>query len=237
MNEKPSQSPEYEDKQAGATAEQSQICPSCGQKRHLDQMHSSAMVPDPVVETIKEMHPQWSEDEPVCQICIEDGKERHFLDLMDAKTGQVGDLEQAVLTSLREETVLSENENQMLEQETSPSEKIGLRVALLVGSWYFALAILLFLVIWLAVNYVRQPFEPFPMIIFGVISAVLATLAALYGPFILMSQQSMQERDRIRAESDYQVNLKAELEIQYLSEAIEKILLNQETLLATQDES
>lgn len=237
MNEIGSQSPENKIKQDSAAAEQRQICPSCGEERHPEQMHSSAMVPDSVVESIKEMHPQWSEEEPVCQPCIEDGKERHFLDLLDAKAGQVGELEQAVLTSLREETVLSENENQMLAQETSPSEKMGLQVALLVGSWYFALAILLFLVIWLAINYVSQPFEPFPMIIFGVISAVLATLAALYGPFILMSQRSMQERDRIRAESDYQINLKAELEIQYLSEAVEKILLNQEILLASQDES
>ncbi len=74
------------------------------------------------------------------------------------------------------------------------------------------------------------------MIIFGVISAVLATLAALYGPFILMSQRSMQERDRIRAESDYQINLKAELEIQYLSEAVEKMLVNQEKLLAAKND-
>ena len=82
----------------------------------------------------------------------------------------------------------------------------------------------------------NQSSEPFPMIIFGVISAVLATLAALYGPFILMSQRSMQERDRIRAEGDYQINLKAELEIQYLSEMVEKVLLNQEALLGLRDE-
>lgn len=215
----------------------SQICPSCGRERHLEQMHSSTMVPDPVVEVIKEMHPQWSKEEPVCEVCIEDGKERHFIDLMDSKVDEVGDLEQAVLASLRDETLLSENENQMVEQETSTSERIGLLIALLVGSWYFALAILLFLIIWLTINYARQPFEPFPMIIFGVISAVLATLAALYGPFILMSQRSMQERDRIRAESDYQINLKAELEIQYLSEAVEKMLTNQERLLAVKSDS
>jgi uncharacterized membrane protein len=70
----------------------------------------------------------------------------------------------------------------------------------------------------------RKPFDPYPFIL---LNLVLSTLAAIQAPVIIMSQRRQEVRDRLRAENDYRVNLKAELEIRQLHEKIDHILLSQ----------
>ena len=82
----------------------------------------------------------------------------------------------------------------------------------------------MFLAFWISFNVLLQPYEPYPVIILAVISAVLGSLAALQGPIILMSQRRQARLDRLRAENDYRLNLKAELEIRYLSEEMTHFL-------------
>ena len=93
----------------------------------------------------------------------------------------------------------------------------------MIASWYFPIAILVGLLIWVLVNVLARPFEPYPIIILVVISAILASLAAIQGPIILMSQRRLGKQDRLRAAEDYRVNLKAELEILYLNQKIDRL--------------
>jgi uncharacterized membrane protein len=69
-----------------------------------------------------------------------------------------------------------------------------------------------------------RPFDPFPFILFNLI---LSMLAAIQAPIIMMSQNRQETRDRMRAENDYQVNLKAEIEIRVLSEKMDQLLHHQ----------
>ncbi|HHJ19966.1 MAG TPA: DUF1003 domain-containing protein, partial [Gammaproteobacteria bacterium] len=78
--------------------------------------------------------------------------------------------------------------------------------------------------IWIIINTVfilAGPFDPYPFIL---LNLVLSLLAAIQAPVIMMSQNRQEDRDRIRAENDYQVNLKAEMEVRLISEKIDQLL-------------
>jgi uncharacterized membrane protein len=90
-------------------------------------------------------------------------------------------------------------------------QRLADRVAALGGSWTFIVLFLMCLVVWMLIN-VRdpKPFDPYPFIL---LNLVLSCLAALQAPVIMMSQNRQAAKDRLDAQNDYRVNLKAEMEI------------------------
>jgi uncharacterized membrane protein len=76
--------------------------------------------------------------------------------------------------------------------------------------------------IWIGTNIylLSRPFDPFPFIL---LNLMLSTIAALQAPVIMMSQNRQAHKDRIRAEHDYQVNLKAEAEIAALHRKVDEL--------------
>ena len=76
---------------------------------------------------------------------------------------------------------------------------------------------------------VTQPADPYPFIL---LNLILSCLAAIQAPIIMMSQNRQEAKDRLRSQNDYQINLKAELEIQYLHEKLDHLLLHQWERLA-----
>jgi len=105
-----------------------------------------------------------------------------------------------------------------------------------VGSWVFICGFLTVLVIWIATNIilVTRAFDPFPFIL---LNLVLSCVAAIQAPLIMMSQNRQEEKDRLRAENDYKVNLKSEIIMQDLHNKMDMILDNQEKLLSAQTSS
>lgn len=108
-------------------------------------------------------------------------------------------------------------------------------VATFGGSWTFITIFFAVLVGWMALNVVvlvRKPFDPYPFIL---LNLVLSCLAAIQAPIIMMSQNRREVKDRLRAEHDYQVNLKAELEVRLLHEKLDHLIVHQwQRLLETQ---
>jgi uncharacterized membrane protein len=93
------------------------------------------------------------------------------------------------------------------------------------GSWAFILSFAAVLTIWIVINLqVRTPFDPFPFIL---LNLILSCIAAIQAPIIMMSQNRQEHRDRLRAEEDYKVNLKAELEIRALIAKIDQLRQHQ----------
>jgi uncharacterized membrane protein len=83
------------------------------------------------------------------------------------------------------------------------------------------------LAVWIAANCSRllaQPFEPYPHIL---LNLILSCIAAIQAPVIMMSQNRQEAKDRLRAEHDYRVNLKAELEIRPLHSKLDLLLTHQ----------
>ena len=91
----------------------------------------------------------------------------------------------------------------------------------------FILSFCFFLVCWMLLNVtgiVFAVFDPFPFIL---LNLLLSCIAALQAPIIMMSQRRQEAKDRLRAENDYKVNLKAELEIRHLHDKIDHQLARQ----------
>lgn len=91
-----------------------------------------------------------------------------------------------------------------------------------VGSWTFIILLFVFMGFWVWINVYMVVFrwDPYPFILFNLL---LSCLAAIQAPIILMSQNRQTERDRVKAEQDYRVNRKAELEIEDMQRDLEII--------------
>jgi uncharacterized membrane protein len=128
---------------------------------------------------------------------------------------------------MREIEPLSKNVDQEYERQFTLGDRIADAVASFGGSWPFIIGFFVFLMIWMAINsavFFWRPYDPYPFIL---LNLVLSCLAAVQAPIIMMSQNRQGEKDRLRAENDYQVNLKAEIEIRRLHEKIDHLLLHQ----------
>lgn len=110
------------------------------------------------------------------------------------------------------------NSNVVIQEKLTFGQRLADRIASFGGSWPFIIIFLTLLGIWIMINsIINKPFDPFPFIL---LNLFLSMLAALQAPVIMMSQNRADAKDRIRAELDYQVNLKAETEIAQLHQKL-----------------
>lgn len=121
-------------------------------------------------------------------------------------------------------------------KDRTVGERVADAVARGAGSWPFILGFVALLTAWLALNTLAggQAWDPAPFIL---LNLVLSCVAALQAPIILMSQNRQGDRDRLQADLDYHVNIKAELEIAQLRVELAELRRAQwESLLAIQAE-
>jgi uncharacterized membrane protein len=107
-------------------------------------------------------------------------------------------------------------------QPLSVGQRVADMVAATMGSWTFIIIQSVILLVWIILNvtaYVKQ-WDPYPFIL---LNLALSFQAAYAAPFIMMSQNRQQEIDRQAANGDYQVNIKAELEIELLHDKIDAL--------------
>ncbi len=108
------------------------------------------------------------------------------------------------------------NPNEVIEERTTLGDRVADEVAHFGGSWKFIITFGVVLVIYTAANIAlgRSAWDPYPFIL---LNLFLSMLAAIQAPVIMMSQNRQDTKDRVRGELDYEVNRRAELEIQGLS--------------------
>jgi CRP/FNR family transcriptional regulator, cyclic AMP receptor protein len=108
------------------------------------------------------------------------------------------------------------NPNELIEKDATFGERIADRVAAFGGSWTFIITFLATLVVYSSLNILldRKAWDPYPFIL---LNLFLSMLAALQAPVIMMSQNRQDQKDRLRGELDFDVNRRAEMEIQSLS--------------------
>lgn len=144
---------------------------------------------------------------------------------------QIEKLHQLVEDAIREESLIIESLSHPPAELLSKGQRLSDKVALFGGSWKFILFFGGILFVWILVNSVmgiRDAFDPFPYILMNLI---LSCIAALQAPIIMMSQNRKEEIDRKRAENDYLINLKAEIEIRNLHQKINLLMEEQLKLL------
>jgi uncharacterized membrane protein len=113
------------------------------------------------------------------------------------------------------------------EEKRTLGQRLADRLAAFGGSWKFILIFMSILFGWIILNsiiLITRRFDPFPFIL---LNLVLSCLAALQAPVIMMSQNRQEAKDRLRAQHDYQINLKAEIEIRSLHEKIDHLIFKQ----------
>ncbi|MEO5793976.1 MAG: DUF1003 domain-containing protein [Rhodoferax sp.] len=137
---------------------------------------------------------------------------------MDAQT-------QKVASYIAKHKHIARNTASDLDDDTAFGARAADAVASFGGSWTFILLFMAVLVVWVVLNVVllarwNAVFDPYPFIL---LNLFLSMLAAVQAPIILMSQNRQATKDRLHAEHDYEVNLKAELEIMLLHEKIDAL--------------
>jgi len=203
------------------------LCRICQQQRPAADVMHGEMVQGPVIEVIRRRHPDWSPQDTICLSCLNRARAEYVQEVLESEKGELSALEDQVVKSLRDQEILSENLNVEFDLQLTFGQRIADRVAEFGGSWTFMLAFGGVLLLWIAVNslaMLRQPFDPYPYIL---LNLVLSCLAAMQAPIIMMSQNRQEAKDRLRAEHDYQVNLKAELEIRHLTWKMDQLLNHQ----------
>lgn len=149
---------------------------------------------------------------------------------------ELGVVERQVLERAVQRTLISKNTNRGFSEDLTFGQRLADKVALFGGSWTFILSFGFALLLWTGVNswLLHPPFDPYPFIF---LNLLLSMLAAIQAPVIMMSQNRQAIKDRLDAAHDYEVNLKAEIEIMALHEKIDLLRSEQvEQLLATQQE-
>ncbi|MCV3241389.1 DUF1003 domain-containing protein [Mesorhizobium sp. ZC-5] len=145
----------------------------------------------------------------------------------------LSDAERRVLQSAIDRKPISRDQFQAHADDQKIGERIADSIARVGGSWTFIISFLIFLVAWSTLNTVllaTGAFDPYPYVF---LNLILSMLAALQAPVIMMSQNRQAERDRLDASHDYEVNLKAEIEIMALHEKLDE--LRHGELLAVRD--
>ena len=203
------------------------LCQVCKEKKKMSEVLTAEMVRAPIVEKIMADHPDWSSQGFICLADLDRYRAEYVKDVITADKGELSALEEQVLTSLREQELLSRNINVEYDRQRSPGEVMADRLADFGGSWLFIGIFSVILTVWIVLNsvvLVAKPFDPYPYIF---LNLILSCVAAMQAPVILMSQNRQAARDRMQAEHDYRINLKAELEIRHLHEKIDHLLMNQ----------
>lgn len=136
-------------------------------------------------------------------------------------------LHRIVEDTIDEEKLIVNNLLNPPKEIISRGQNISDKVARFGGSWKFIIAFAVILTLWIIFN-VYGPkgdeFDPYPFILMNLI---LSCIAALQAPIIMMSQNRQEEKDRMRSENDYLINLKAEMEIRRLHQKMDLLIEEQ----------
>jgi uncharacterized membrane protein len=156
---------------------------------------------------------------------------QHLLQTLERRLGlgadASSDRKRKILKHVAERTVVSRDVDAEAEKKETFGEWLADKVAEFGGSWTFISLFGVFLVFWAGLNtiiLIATAPDPYPFIF---LNLLLSMLAALQAPIIMMSQNRQSQKDRLTAQHDYEVNLKAELEIMALHEKFDQLRTDQ----------
>jgi uncharacterized membrane protein len=207
-------------------------CAITGHERPRRELVNIDTLRPSLTERIRKDHPDLGPDALVSRTEIARYRALYVEDLLRAESGELTEIERKVADSLMTNETLAENVEQEYADKRTFGEKLSDQLATFGGSWMFIVGFCVALAVWIAVNGIigdRQAFDPYPFIL---LNLILSCIAALQAPIIMMSQKRQEAKDRLRSLNDYQINLKAELEIRHLHEKIDHLISRQWQRLA-----
>ncbi len=202
-------------------------CVICGAEDNADTFVPLGSVRPKIAQELRATKSGLMDEDYVCGNDIQRARGQHVERLLRDEKGELTALEKEVLSALSDHELVSEHPQMPNGDSRTFGERFSDRLATFGGSWKFILLFATMLVVWIAINSLvalSMPFDPYPFIL---LNLILSCLAAIQAPIIMMSQNRQETKDRQRAEYDYRINLKAELEIRHLHEKVDHLLKHQ----------
>ena len=199
------------------------VCAICQQTKPIHDLMPAELVRPSLLEMIRHDCATWDSHSWICHADLHRFTAKLIENMLTDERGELGRLDVEVLASLRENELTVQNINEQLAGQNSLGGRMADRMAEFGGSWRFVLLFLGLLTVWVVVNSLAvlwRPIDPYPFIF---LNLILSCIAALQAPIIMMSQNRQEKRDRLRADQDYKVNLKAELEVRLLTAKIDQL--------------
>ena len=200
-------------------------CSVCHKEFKSEEIVHSDIIREGICNLIKKDVKEWNESSQICRDDLHIYQNKFIHLLLESEKGELSTLELQVLDTMKQHELISLTSDSTSDHEWTLGERIADKIASFGGSWSFMGFFAGFLIIWVTINSVAvfwKPVDPYPFIL---LNLVLSCLAAIQAPIIMMSQNRQEAKDRLRSQYDYQVNLKAELEIRQLHEKVDHLLL------------
>ena len=203
------------------------VCQICKKEKKLNELMPGISVPDAIVQLIIQNNYHWDPEGFICFEDLNKFRSQFVHGILTEEKGTLSEFEKQVLDSIVERDILSKDVDASYDTKTSLGEKLSDKIARFGGSWPFIIIFLTFIVVWMITNIIilaNRSFDPYPFIL---LNLVLSCIAAIQAPVIMMSQNRQESKDRVRSMHDYQINLKAEVEIRRLHDKIDHLLKQQ----------
>ena len=198
-------------------------CGICGQEKPPGGLVPADSIRPELAAMMAEDKPDWAAAGFVCRADLAKYRHRYVSEIMLKERSELSALDRAVIASIAKQETLAKDTDTAFDANITAGDLWADRVASFGGSWTFIGLFAAVVALWITGNAVAlsvQPFDPYPFIL---LNLILSMLAALQAPIIMMSQNRQAARDRLEAAHDYEVNLKAELEIQSLHEKLDAL--------------
>lgn len=198
-----------------------------GQSFPISDRISGKTIRDALFQFIQKEHPDFKREQYISVSELNYFREKYISNLLIEELGELTQLEETVLVSLKEQSTLTDK----LDNEVAPlttGQRLADKVASFGGSWRFIISFGIFLLCWILLNvliFQNKGYDPYPFIL---LNLILSCIAALQAPVIMMSQNRQEEKDRERSKKDYMINLKSELEIRMLHDKIDHLIMHQQ---------
>ncbi|MFN8436676.1 MAG: DUF1003 domain-containing protein [Cytophagales bacterium] len=195
---------------------------------NVTELVKGSTIREPLFKLILEEHPDFTDDSNISISELNKYREKYISKYLFNENKVLTKLETQVLETISNSESISSKLQESQEVETSFGAKIADKVAAFGGSWTFIIIFISFILVWITFNVVwlaNKGFDPYPFIL---LNLILSCIAAIQAPVIMMSQNRQEEKDRDRAQNDYMVNLKSELEIRTLHEKMDHLMINQQ---------
>ncbi len=202
-------------------------CAISGKPYPMRSLQSLGSLRPSLMELILRDHPGLAHTDMISAVELDKYRMRYVEDMLLAEHGELTALDRQVAKSIADHDTISENVEDVFDDTRTLGDRLSDNLAKFGGSWHFLIGFGLFLAIWMLVNtviYSKWAFDVYPFIF---LNLLLSCIAAVQAPVILMSQRRAETKDRLRAQSDYRVNLKAELEIRHLHEKLDYLVSKQ----------
>jgi uncharacterized membrane protein len=198
------------------------VCQVCKKSKSPNSGMVAELIRPSLLEFIKKKMPDLDNKAFICFEDLGEFRKDYVKEVLEDELGELSALDQEVIESLEQHEILSSDIIKQFERKLTFGERLSDQIAEFGGSWKFLITFGAVILIRIGFNGVML--APYPFIL---LNLVLSCLAAVQAPVIMMSQNRSEARDRLRAENDYKVNLKAELEIRHLHEKLDHLLRRQ----------